>query len=186
VDTEIPNRLFPAVRAVLWGVAVFVGLLLAAERFFEGHYGQALTSFCIGAASFVIAVYWERLIPTRWQERPQQLEYLSNRDTDLSSAIISAGWHSAYGRWFAAQILVNSGHPIQPRYLLHTVASQVMDKVLDGDIEVRGRKPGQMEAYTENVLAIHGILRCRASNDLVESDFMSKRNRTDCPQRNNC
>jgi hypothetical protein len=74
-----------------------------------------------------------------------KLHYLTQRDTDVSSAIIRAAHNSAYGRWFAAQILLNSGYPIKERHLLHVMASQVMDKMLDGEIEVKGRRPGELD-----------------------------------------
>ena len=76
---------------------------------------------------------------------PSRLAYLTYRDSELEPAIVSAAQYSAYGRWFAAQILVNSGHPIQQRHLVHVMASQVMDKMLDGEIDVRGRRHGQMD-----------------------------------------
>ncbi len=52
---------------------------------------------------------------------------------------------SAWGRWFSAQHLVNNGTPIGHRYLIHTAARIVMDKILDGDLAVRGRRPGRLE-----------------------------------------
>jgi hypothetical protein len=53
--------------------------------------------------------------------------------------------HSAWGRWFAAQHLVNSETPIDEDHLLQTAASIVRDKILDGDLEVRGRLPGKLD-----------------------------------------
>lgn len=52
---------------------------------------------------------------------------------------------SAWGRWYASQHLVKSGVVIIERHLLHMAAGKVMDKMLDGDLEVRGRRPGKME-----------------------------------------
>jgi hypothetical protein len=103
-----------------------------------------------GLPLFVLPWMWNliwRKSEKKLEGKPQALEYLNDRDTDLNGAIISAAWRSAYGRWFAAQILVSGGVPIQPRYLIHTMAGQVFNRMQDGDIEVRGRKPGQLD-YT--------------------------------------
>src|SRR5258708_5623052 len=59
--------------------------------------------------------------------------------------ITSMAFGSAWGRWFSAQHLVNNGTPIGHRYLIHTAARIVMDKILDGDLAVRGRRPGRLE-----------------------------------------
>jgi len=102
-----------------------------------------------GLPFYVAPWAWDRL--QRFfarEEATKSLEYLSSRDSDLRSSIITAAWRSAYGRWYAAQILVNSGQPIQPRELLRVTADKVLDKIVDGDIEVRGRRPGQMDYET--------------------------------------
>jgi hypothetical protein len=149
-ESEIPDRLLPAIRlAVFWIGLPFIFLLVGVERIFDASGNKYQVAACISAAliSLAIAVYWDRIIVRLWPRynRVPSLSYLTYRDSDLSSAIISAARHSAYGRWYAAQILVNSGQPIQQRYLLHVMANQVMDKIIDGEIQVRGRRPGQME-----------------------------------------
>jgi hypothetical protein len=73
------------------------------------------------------------------------LGYLSDRDSMLGYAIIRMAERSAWGRWFAAQHLVNSGSAIGEDYLLQTAGSIVMDSILDGDLEVRGRRPGRLD-----------------------------------------
>jgi hypothetical protein len=147
-DAGIPERLLPAIRlAVFWIALPFIGLLLGGEHLGAGHYYSAGAWFVCTLLSIVVAVYWERLIQLIWPRYNEQraLAYLHNRDSELGSTIISAAFNSAYGKWYAAQILVNSGQPIGRRYLLHTMANQVLDKVLDGEIEIRGRRPGQMD-----------------------------------------
>jgi hypothetical protein len=72
------------------------------------------------------------------------LQYLNRRDTELSDAIVTASLRSAYARWFSAQILINSGRPIEHSYLISTAANEVMDQIVDGDIAVRRRRPGQI------------------------------------------
>jgi len=104
-----------------------------------------LTLIAVGLPLYQSKAIWKKLHRRKpAADKPNRLEYLHNRDTDLSSAIVSAAWLSAYGRWLASQQLVNSGQPINPRYLLHRMAGEVIDKITDGDIEIRGRKPGQM------------------------------------------
>ena len=133
-------------RAVFWGLPP---ILLAGgiERSFNGKIYEALGCFGGMLVTLATAVYWERIIPRLWRrsDRQPSLTYLTYRDSELGAAIITAARHSAYGRWSAAQSLVNSGQPIQQRHLLHRMASEVMDKILDGDIQVRGRKPGQLD-----------------------------------------
>jgi hypothetical protein len=103
----------------------------------------AAVAFVASAIGLLLHSFVRRRNRDRVVERP--LAYLGYLDSDLAPAIISAARYSAYGRCFAAQILVNSGHPIQQRYLFHRMAREVMDKILDGKLEVRGRKPGQMD-----------------------------------------
>jgi hypothetical protein len=147
-DTGVPDKLLPAMRlAIFWVGLPFIGLLLGSEKLSDGKYYEAAAWFGCAFLSVAVAVYWDGFIGRLWPRYQQQneLTYLTYRDSEVGSAIINAARYSAYGRWFAAQILVNSGHPIDQRHLLHVMASQVIDKILDGDLEVRGRKPGQMD-----------------------------------------
>jgi hypothetical protein len=75
----------------------------------------------------------------------RSLEYLDHKDSALGPAIISMALYSAWGRWYAAQYLANSRTAIGERHLYQTAASVVMDKILDGELEVSGRRPGKME-----------------------------------------
>jgi hypothetical protein len=145
-EIAIPEKYLPALRLALFWIGLPSVLLLGAlDRYFAGTLYEVAACFVGALVSIAIAVYWDRIIDVIWPRHTRPLQYLSYRDSDLGSAIMNAARLSAYGRWFAAQILVNSGNPIQHRHLLHVMAGQVMDKILDGEIEVRGRKPGQME-----------------------------------------
>jgi hypothetical protein len=87
----------------------------------------------------------------RWIRRPrtaskqQKLEYLRSRDSELGSAIQDMARGSAWGRWYAAQLLVNSGKPAQHEHMIQIASSIVTDKIVDGELEVRGRLPGEMD-----------------------------------------
>jgi hypothetical protein len=52
---------------------------------------------------------------------------------------------SAWSRWFSAQHLTISRVPIREDYLLSIASSVVMDKIIDGDLAVRGRLQRQIE-----------------------------------------
>jgi len=74
------------------------------------------------------------------------LSYLDQCYSDLGGAIIRMARSSSWGRLFAAQYLVDSGKPIDMGYLLQQIASHiVMNEVINGNLDVRGRLPGQME-----------------------------------------
>jgi len=95
-----------------------------------------------------LAVYWDRLIPSRWRSRPasDDLTYLRDEDAELGGAVRDMAWHSAWGKWFAAQHLALNEHkPIADRELMGIATSLVLDAVTNGQLEVRGRRPGQMD-----------------------------------------
>jgi hypothetical protein len=102
----------------------------------------------IAAALIVGAIYAFAVWPVpsiisrrRKADAKSELKYLSQRDSELGSAIISMARRSAWGRWYAAQHLVNSGERIREQHLYQTAASVVIDEILDGNLEVRGRRP---------------------------------------------
>jgi hypothetical protein len=151
-DSGIPDKLLPAVRgAVFWVAVPSIGILLSGERISDGKYYEAAAWFGCAFLSILIAVYWGRLITWIWPRYSEQrsLSYLSDRDSTLGSAIQAMARRSAWGRWYAAQNLVNSGIPInEGHHLLQIASSVVRDKILDGDLEVRGRRPGRMDYET--------------------------------------
>jgi hypothetical protein len=103
----------------------------------------------LAAAAVIAMIYvgfcnlWDRI-----SFDARSLKYLDYRDSGLGSAIITMARQSAWGRWFSAQHLVNCGSKISEKLLYGTAGSIVMDKILDGNIEVRGRRPGQLEYET--------------------------------------
>jgi hypothetical protein len=73
-ELEIPNRLLSALRYFIWAALPFIFFWVAVDKLFQGQSYRALA--CLGAAvlSFVVAVYWDRIIPARF--RAKELEYL--------------------------------------------------------------------------------------------------------------
>jgi hypothetical protein len=147
-DSGIPEKLLPAVRiAVFWIALPFILLLVGIERIFDsnGTRYQVLACFVGAFLSVVLAVYWDRIIPRRFRAKPQRLEYLRHKDSELGSAIRDMVWFSAWARWFAARHLVSSGTPIAESYLLSIASQLVGQNLIDGDIEVRGRLDSSMD-----------------------------------------
>ncbi len=144
-------RLSRRMREALWAIFNLAGAVIvtAIAILYGSELGLWRIALWIAAAAFVasaIGLLVHSLIKRRNEvmtsaPAKRSLEYLSQRDSSLGPPIISMAWHSAWGRWFAAQHLANNGTPIGQRYLMHTAASVVMDKILDGDLEVRGRRP---------------------------------------------
>jgi hypothetical protein len=157
MDTPIPNRWGPALQAALWGAAPFVFFMAAViEGAIAGNYLIAVVCGILFFVSIGIVVNWDRLVPPRLRAEAQSsLKYLDHRDSHLGSAIISMARQSAWGRWYAAQHLVNSGSPIRQQHLYQTAASQVMQSITDGDIEVRGRRPDPSQLNYEPIDRTH-------------------------------
>jgi hypothetical protein len=63
--------------------------------------------------------------------------------------LIHALWHiatgSAWGKWFAAHHLASSGSEIPERSLMTTAETVFRQRAEDGEIEVRGRRPAQLD-----------------------------------------
>jgi hypothetical protein len=149
-EGEIPNRLPHAVRvAVFWISLPFIFLLVGVERIFDPGGTRYQVGWCFAAAflSILVAVYWNRLLPRRWQQvTDHPLAYLHAEDSELGSAIRDMVWCSAWGKWFAAQYLANNNHhPANEEHVMQSAASIVHDALMDGQLEARGRKPGQMD-----------------------------------------
>jgi len=145
-DSGIPDKYLPAVRlAIFWIGLPFIGLLLGSEKISDGKYYEAAAWFVCAFVSILIAVYWDNLIPHRLQAKPKELEYLPHKDTELGSAVRDMVWHSAWARWYAAQCLVNSGRPVSERDVLSVASFNVMERIVDGELKVRGRLPARMD-----------------------------------------
>jgi hypothetical protein len=80
---------------------------------------------------------------------------LHERDSELGSAVISMALNSAWGRWYAAQHLVNSRVPIRHEHLYQVAASQVMDEITNGNLDVRGRRPDPRQLGYELIDRTH-------------------------------
>ena len=75
---EIGNSEPPSICFALlyWGRAAIYLFWVAVEKAFGGQSYRALA--CLGAAvlSFVVAVYWHRIIPARFRDEAKELQYL--------------------------------------------------------------------------------------------------------------
>jgi hypothetical protein len=149
-EGEIPNRLPHAVRvAVFWISLPFIFLLVGIERIFDPGGTRYQVGGCFVAAflSILVAVYWNRLLPRRWQQvTDHPLAYLHAEDSELGSAICDMVWRSAWGKWFAAQYLAtNNHHPASEEHVIQIATGIVHDALMDGQLEAHGRKPGQLD-----------------------------------------
>lgn len=80
-----------------------------------------------------------------FEQKLRALEYLNRKDVELDWAIKAMAHKSAWGRWYAAQHLVNSKNPIGDQYLYNVASGVVHQKILDGTLVVRGRMPGKLD-----------------------------------------
>jgi hypothetical protein len=149
-EGEIPNKIGHAIRvAVFWIALPFIGLLLAGDRYFADNGTSAQVAACLAVAilSILIAVYWERLLPGRWRPKAEPaLGYLRDEDAELGGAIRDMVWCSAWGKWYTAQSLANSApNPVNEQFIMSTATHLVLDALTNGQLEVRGRRPGQMD-----------------------------------------
>jgi hypothetical protein len=105
--------------------------------------GRARIAFItLGMITF-FAAFGPTIVRRFKPQHGNSMSYLSAHDYELGPAIIEMAYRSAWGRWFAAQQLVTMGKPIDERYWFQTAAGQVLDKLRDGDLVVRGRLRGQ-------------------------------------------
>jgi len=74
----------------------------------------------------------------------RELAYLSDRDSELGSAIRQMARSSAWGKWYAAQHLVLAGVPITEEQHLGIASHLVLDNLMNGQIDARGRSPGSL------------------------------------------
>jgi hypothetical protein len=133
-DSEIPNKLLPAIRlAVFWIAVPFIALLTAFDRYFSGTTYEVAACVFLAFVSIMVAVYWDKMILLRFRAKPQRLEYLHYKDSELGSAIRDMAWCSAWARWYAAQHLFNSEKPITEGDLLQIAAHNVMENLVDKD-----------------------------------------------------
>jgi hypothetical protein len=144
---EAPDTVGGATRVFL-GTAGFISFLIGAEILREGGSAWAGISLIVAAYPIYASLALWNFTASRFRRTSAKplLSYLDQCDSDLGGAIIRMARSSAWGRLFAAQYLVDSGEPIDMGYLLQQIASHiVMNEVINGTLDVRGRLPGQME-----------------------------------------
>jgi hypothetical protein len=74
------------------------------------------------------------------------LGYLRDEDAELGGAVRDMAWMSAWGKWYTAQSLANSApNPVNEQFIMGAATHLVLDKLTNGQLEVRGRKPGQID-----------------------------------------
>jgi hypothetical protein len=152
-EGEIPNRLPHALRvAVFWISLPFIFLLVGVERIFDPLGDRYQVGGCFAAAflSILVAVYWNRLLPLRWQSATDPpLAYLRDEDSELGPAIRNMAWRSAWSKWYASQSLATNNHrPADEAQIMNAAASNVRDALMDGKLEARGQRRGHMEYET--------------------------------------
>jgi len=55
-------------------------------------------------------------------------------------------WRSAWGKWYTAQSLANNApKPVNEPLIMGTATHLVLDNLMNGQLQVRGRRPGQMD-----------------------------------------
>jgi hypothetical protein len=139
---------------LVWLGLWLMGYQIAAPETWE----QIIAAFllCAGAAWAIIFVgrllYWPycevRILRRRIRPAADSLSlgYLSNEDSELGAAIRNMAWRSAWARWYASQSLgVDNRSPTSEAHIMSVATSNVADAMIDGRLEVRGRKPGQLD-----------------------------------------
>jgi hypothetical protein len=119
--------------------------------------GSGGPSNSAGLPAYLSSAVWkhaQRLLGNE-PSKLKTLEYLNDRDSQLGPAIIRMARQSAWGRWFAAQQLVNGGVRITEQYLYQIAAGRVMEKITNGEIEVRGRRPDPEQLGFESIDRTH-------------------------------
>jgi hypothetical protein len=104
----------------------------------------SLILIAAGYPIYISPAIWKRLRRSKSPEA-RELEYLRHKDSELGTAIIEMTWLAAWGKWYAARELANTKKPIPPLTLLNRATSNIGTNLVNGDIEVRGRLPGEMD-----------------------------------------
>jgi hypothetical protein len=60
-DADIPDKIGPAARWVVAGIALFVFFLVAVEKFNEGQYQPGFINAGLFCVTFIIAVKWNAI-----------------------------------------------------------------------------------------------------------------------------
>lgn len=92
---------------------------------------------------FGLILLWLALRTGKPTPKTDGLGYLSSEDAELGPAVRDMAWRSAWGKWFASQHLGSSNKANE--LIMHAATHIVQDALTDGQLEVRGRRPGQMD-----------------------------------------
>ena len=99
-ELETPSRLLSALRYFIWAALPFIFFWVAVDKLFQRQSYRALA--CLGAAvlSFVVAVYWHRIIPARFRDKTKELEYLRTEQSFIWVALPFTFSFIAVARFF--------------------------------------------------------------------------------------
>jgi hypothetical protein len=98
----------------------------------------------VGMPIYQAPAIWKYLHGKVVRPPAASLQYLRHRDSELSSAILEMSLRSAWARWYAAQQLANTKTSIDQVAVLNVGASHVIEKLMNGELEARGRLPEKM------------------------------------------
>jgi len=106
------------------------------------------TIFC----GLLIALWPRRWIPgrilrSRGPDKARDLDYLTDAESDLSTVVRGVAWHSAWGKLYSARLLAQEGKldEFGEPFVVQTAKFLVCKAMMDGELTVRGRAPGQTE-----------------------------------------
>ena len=95
-----PYRLLCALLYFMGAALPFIFLWVAIEKGFEGQSYRALACLGLALLSFVVAVYWYRIIPARLQDEGKELEYLRTEQSFIWVALPFTFSFIAVARFF--------------------------------------------------------------------------------------
>lgn len=120
-----------------------VSILVGGEQsLVQGRWWFGGTLVVAGAVTYVSPATWKRVRGSK--ARAAKLQYLSYTDSELGPAIVQMVFRSAWGRLFRARQLTQGTKQPDLNSALGVAASKVNIQLLNGDLEVRGRKPNSM------------------------------------------
>lgn len=121
--------------------SVFI-LVGGEQSLLQGRWWLGGTLIVAGVLTFVSRVTWKLVRASK--ARAAKLQYLSYTDSELGPAIVQMVFRSAWGRWFRARQLTQGTKQPDLNSALGVAASKVNIQLLNGDLEVRGRKPNSI------------------------------------------
>lgn len=204
-DDSIPTTWTQAADKAVLGVCEVAALLFALPFGDALYNGKPILTWhwallTIGVAIALFGPFWPiiRLKLLKGKETTHPLAYLQNKDSEFGWAIQAMARNSAWGKWYAAQSLVNSGTPIREGALLNVACSIITENLLDGDLRVRGRTPGKMDYeeipqthwrssglffHTDSILGSKLVILPRGSVELDGAGAIVKASNPDAMQR---